>query len=923
MHPPLDPSEVVVNPAHFPSDTALCSEGTTVSVVSTSPLILDFTVTARESGILVLPEGASREDLASTTRIKEYVRQNALQWYQYLNAESTATPFPNGSLYVITGHDKARRWAVCTSGPRRHRLKEHPAEIQYNDHRWTFHKHRFANNYSNSAVHNGRCAMFLRGIRFAVCAQDWTRHVLFDKPPAAISFYYILTVRNTGFWAKLVGLIERSSWSRESFAVTDVQEVWSLFFHALWAINDNVTASLPPAGTISSDPASRKMATFVPRPHSAEESSPNERMALSRPLQSVIERFQAWYRQRTLMRRVSKVFPGPSVPRSAAMAWAPRQVPQFSEDIWFEIAKQCDRQTLLVLCSPHVNRYVRKGALPQLFYKVELAVHRLFPQQDHILNFRGYAYKSLIIARINKARRRLIDFSKSHLAPLVRVWHFDGYVNDGETMNATLVAQRVYDRVALRVFWATISRYTGLTKLLITATTLDDRGVTAINTLYNLRSLHFELVVVDSNLLLGTPQHRLTSLGYLINEVHPNIIEGFSAKLTSLSLRTREASYREIFAVLESCAMLKYLYTKITWERQVGFERPPENLAPTACPLLSEYHGRPFYAPAIIPGRPLRSITITHFPYMHEDTTEADVKTWFDFIGAGTATVETFRIEHWPPARIKQLCSLICRHFPEVKTLTINVLPYRYDYHTYQEQIINKKRFYYLAIVKDIATGVYEIPRTVEHFKLVVVTSYRKHPTIGSLAEAAQDFFTSDRFVNLKSLRLGSDYETLIWTKSDTGTWATRTSIYEYKKWGEEEILVDDDGEYTLQSSQYSSREGEEDGEGDTSSEDLELEEICQCNHQQDDDEAEEQQDSEESQDPGDSEEDAEQFDNEYQDDEQSEQQENNGEGVQGGNDEHVNAEVVEEADPVPKPEEHPELYSLEDEFPSDEELEY
>lgn len=61
----------------------------------------------QEGSILVLPDGASREDLISTQRFHGYLRQWAPYWYQDRDIS-------NGALFVVTGCDKASDWAIAT-----------------------------------------------------------------------------------------------------------------------------------------------------------------------------------------------------------------------------------------------------------------------------------------------------------------------------------------------------------------------------------------------------------------------------------------------------------------------------------------------------------------------------------------------------------------------------------------------------------------------------------------------------------------------------------------------------------------------------------------------------------------------------------------------------------------------------------------
>jgi hypothetical protein len=62
--------------------------------------------------LLVLPEGASRQDLKNIGDYQKYALQHGLAWYQY--ARERGRVCPEGSLYLVTGHDKTRRWGLTS-----------------------------------------------------------------------------------------------------------------------------------------------------------------------------------------------------------------------------------------------------------------------------------------------------------------------------------------------------------------------------------------------------------------------------------------------------------------------------------------------------------------------------------------------------------------------------------------------------------------------------------------------------------------------------------------------------------------------------------------------------------------------------------------------------------------------------------------
>ncbi|KAK7460819.1 hypothetical protein VKT23_008748 [Stygiomarasmius scandens] len=62
-----------------------------------------------QGATLMLPEGASREDYFNRDSFFKYAAENAEIWYQYAN-DTLGLQAGNGSLYLITGSDKAACW---------------------------------------------------------------------------------------------------------------------------------------------------------------------------------------------------------------------------------------------------------------------------------------------------------------------------------------------------------------------------------------------------------------------------------------------------------------------------------------------------------------------------------------------------------------------------------------------------------------------------------------------------------------------------------------------------------------------------------------------------------------------------------------------------------------------------------------------
>ena len=70
-----------------------------------------------EGHILILPEGASREELIATPELYEYIASQGVEWFQYLHdyqKHQREVRVANGGLFLVTGVDKAVKTAVAT-----------------------------------------------------------------------------------------------------------------------------------------------------------------------------------------------------------------------------------------------------------------------------------------------------------------------------------------------------------------------------------------------------------------------------------------------------------------------------------------------------------------------------------------------------------------------------------------------------------------------------------------------------------------------------------------------------------------------------------------------------------------------------------------------------------------------------------------
>ena len=76
-----------------------------------------YTCTTAEGALLLLPDGASKEDLRDTGTFLDQALKHGITWYEYANIIRRRRA-ENGSLYLVTGCDKATSWGIasCSNG---------------------------------------------------------------------------------------------------------------------------------------------------------------------------------------------------------------------------------------------------------------------------------------------------------------------------------------------------------------------------------------------------------------------------------------------------------------------------------------------------------------------------------------------------------------------------------------------------------------------------------------------------------------------------------------------------------------------------------------------------------------------------------------------------------------------------------------
>ncbi|KAF9473885.1 hypothetical protein BDN70DRAFT_885448 [Pholiota conissans] len=205
-------------PDHFAPGTVLCSEGIKYTQTSESPLQTEFSTKAREGSVLVLPDGASREELVDKSLMHAYVKEHGASWYRYYNGDSdetAETPVSNGTLRIVTSVDRADAWAIATFPSedlllrRRDRKKE--THFKYNKEDkfpWDGDSKIRPLDYSFGYASEGEVgAVLLELSSVALSPAQWSRNVAYI-PPRCVRSCPVLSVPPIGLQARIRRIIE-------------------------------------------------------------------------------------------------------------------------------------------------------------------------------------------------------------------------------------------------------------------------------------------------------------------------------------------------------------------------------------------------------------------------------------------------------------------------------------------------------------------------------------------------------------------------------------------------------------------------------------------------------------------------------------------------------------------------------------------
>lgn len=155
-----------------------------------------------EGGIVILPQGATREDLVATDQLYKYISDQALEWFQYLDGYNKAifdVAIPNGGLYLVTGVDKAVAWSALSFWRAEgEEQTEGTLTVRYDKNTQTFSldgstAYEFDHDYHTAAEHQSTgmfLTPFIRGLRIGVSPTTWEEYL---PPKTEIHTYNVAT----------------------------------------------------------------------------------------------------------------------------------------------------------------------------------------------------------------------------------------------------------------------------------------------------------------------------------------------------------------------------------------------------------------------------------------------------------------------------------------------------------------------------------------------------------------------------------------------------------------------------------------------------------------------------------------------------------------------------------------------------------
>ena len=153
--------------------------------------------------MLILPDGATREELTVTAELLEYAGRNAIKWFGHMEElmDSNVTPrhhpLRNGNLNIVTSLDRASTYStmICTPTSFGDDIRDFTVPYDLKDADWPWIEATQTSgmaNVSKRHVPTGDVpgTVFVRGCRLAVSSFLWTRNSL--VPASENMAYYPL-----------------------------------------------------------------------------------------------------------------------------------------------------------------------------------------------------------------------------------------------------------------------------------------------------------------------------------------------------------------------------------------------------------------------------------------------------------------------------------------------------------------------------------------------------------------------------------------------------------------------------------------------------------------------------------------------------------------------------------------------------------
>ncbi|KAJ7603317.1 hypothetical protein FB45DRAFT_128286 [Roridomyces roridus] len=109
---PVDVAQYNFSPGNFVASSSIHETNGDFSEPTPGGQFM-FSCQGPDGAVLALPHGSHLEKLRSLEHMRQYAAKNAESWYRYAN-ETRGRGLENGSLYLVTGCEKARSWGMAS-----------------------------------------------------------------------------------------------------------------------------------------------------------------------------------------------------------------------------------------------------------------------------------------------------------------------------------------------------------------------------------------------------------------------------------------------------------------------------------------------------------------------------------------------------------------------------------------------------------------------------------------------------------------------------------------------------------------------------------------------------------------------------------------------------------------------------------------